>query len=59
MIELNRTPVASTPMRFSTDSSPLFLDDLRHREDLGDRLNRDLGLFENCAVSSRVPFPMR
>jgi hypothetical protein len=22
MIELNRAPVASTPMRFSTDSSP-------------------------------------
>ena len=44
MIELNRAPVASTPIRFSIDVEPLLLDDLRHREDLGDRLDRDLGL---------------
>ena len=44
MIELNRAPVASTPMRFSIDVEPLLLDDLRHREDLRDRLDRDLGL---------------
>ena len=44
MIELNRAPVASTPIRFSIGFEPLLLDDLRHREDLGDRLNRDLGL---------------
>src|SRR4029453_3564486 len=42
MIELKRAPVASTPMRFSTASSPLLLDHLSHREDLGDRLDRDL-----------------
>ena len=44
MIELNRAPVASTPIRFSIDVEPLLLDDLRHREDLRDRLDRDLGL---------------
>ena len=44
MIELNRAPVASTPICFSTDVEPLLLDDLGHREDLGDRLDRDLGL---------------
>ena len=44
MIELNRAPVASTPMRFAIGIQPLLLDDLRHREDLRDRLDRDLGL---------------
>ena len=44
MIELKRAPVASTPIRFSIDVEPLLLDDLRHREDLRDRLDRDLGL---------------
>jgi len=43
MIELKRAPVASTPMFFDR-AQALFLDHLRHREDLGDRLNRDLGL---------------
>ena len=43
-IELKRAPVASTPIRFSIDVGPLLLDDLRHREDLRDRLDRDLGL---------------
>ena len=44
MIELNRAPVASTPIRFSTDVEPLLLNHLRHREDLRDRLDRDLRL---------------
>ena len=44
MIELKRAPVASTPIRFSIDVEALLLDDLRHREDLRDRLDRDLGL---------------
>ena len=44
MIELKRAPVASTPMRFSIDSSALLLDHLGHREDLRDRLDRHLGL---------------
>ena len=44
MIELNRAPVASTPICFSMDVEPLLLDDLRHREDFRDRLDRYLGL---------------
>jgi hypothetical protein len=43
MIELNLAPVASTPIAFDRVEA-LFLDDLRHREDLRDRLNRNLGL---------------
>ena len=44
MIELKRAPVASTPIRFSIDVESLLLDDLRHGEDLRDRLDRHLGL---------------
>ena len=44
MIELNRAPVASTPMLLLDRLEPLLLDHLRHGEDLGDRLDRDLGL---------------
>ena len=44
MIELKRAPVASTPIRFSIAVESLLLDHLRHREDLGDRLDRHLGL---------------
>ncbi len=43
-IELNRIPVASTPMVFAIASGPCSSSDLRQREDLGDRLDRDLGL---------------
>ena len=54
MIELNRAPVASTPMRFSIAVRPLLLDDLGHREDLGDRLDRDLGLHVTGGVDLAV-----
>ena len=43
-IELKRMPVASTPIVLAIASGPDSSMTLRHREDLGDRLDRDLGL---------------
>ena len=55
MIELNRAPVASTPMRLRDRVESLLLDDLRGREDLRDGLDGDLGL----EVARRVHLAVR